>query len=195
MAVVQLSEPTDDVVQKNNYNSNVGGNLNKRVQSSVSSEQAYAVVAGILGASVTPEQIENQIVPDIAALATVTDVIGDQLAGIGPTAIIPADHECRLYITTMSGGDVSGGAGESFGRTVKGTANFKVIVDRKWAIFSLLVPDVLNTAEIDTLEAEIATVTGVTLARHITDGVVPERQSEPSPLYVNAHMRIEPIEV
>ena len=149
----------------------------------------------VLHADTTPAQLENQIIPDIAALPSVVSVPGDTVSGIGPSEIFQEGAVCNLYVTSQLGGVVSGGTGETFNRMSRAQTILPVTPSRKWAVVTVIVPDTLNEGEINQLQSEIGGVTGVNLSRHLTDGLIPDRQETDSMITVSAHMRIEVPEV
>ena len=55
----------------------------------------------------------------------------------------------------------------------------------------LTVPDQMNTAEINQLQLDLKDITGIRIARHITDGSIPERAISGGSVTASAHMRIE----
>jgi len=194
MAVIELAEPTAEQQQLNNYNSNVGGNLNLRTTfPSVPAGTAWAVIGCVFAPDpVTPAMITGTLVPGLTALSEVTSVHGDQLLGKIPATIEAAGHEPILHVSA----DVLAaiGGADSFDVAERSHETQSVPLGKWWAVVIVRVPSALDATKITALEAAVETITGVTTCEHLIDGVVSSRASSAS-LTVAAHMRIDPVEV
>lgn len=193
MAVLQTSYPSADVIQKEIYNTNLGGQLNLRAEFSVPAGISWAVVGTVLVDAATPADVTSTLIPAIEALAQVTSVNGDQVWGQIPSTIQMADHECKVHVTSRMTMQI--GTTDVFSQVIENYETIKPPVNKKWCIFVLRVPSALNDSAITALESAIEGITGVTTCEHLIDGTVSSRASAGANLVINVHMRIDPIEV
>lgn len=192
MAVIELVEPTAAQQQLNNYNSNVGGNLNLCAEfPSVPASTVWGVYGFVFAPDpVTPAMVTGTLIPGLEALAAVTSVNGDQLLGQSPATIEAADHEMVLHVSSKMLGTIGGV--DSFGVTREANERQVVPLGKWWAVLILRLDAELPSAGIAALETAAELIAGVTKCEHLVDGVISSRSSAAS-LEVKAHMRIDPI--
>jgi hypothetical protein len=192
MAVLQLVEPTDDILQLAKYNSNIGGQLNRYVNLSVPADVAWAVVGLVLVDAATPESVVNVLIPAIEALAEVTSVNGNQLYGQIPDTIEPAGYEAVLHVSSFMTANI--GSGDVFIERTQAHETVKPPVGKKWCVALLRLPSELDDTKIAALESALEGITGVTTAEHLIDGVTSDRQSGDAQFKLAAHIRIDSVE-
>lgn len=191
MGIVQLSEPTVAQLQKEVYNRNLGGSLNRSTSFSVPAGVNWAVVGCVLADAATPSGVLDTVVPGIEALAEVTSVHGDQLYGELPASLDVADHDFVLFVTSNCNYDIGVG-GDTFKKVSRVTETVNLPVGKKWCVVILRVPDPLDATKVSALESAIQGVTGVTLCEHLIDDSISDRAVSDADLRIVTHVRIEP---
>jgi len=190
MAVIALIEPSEAVLQKALYNSNIGGSLNKRASFSVPPGTHWVVVGCVLADVTEPEDVPT-LISGISSLADVTSINGDQVWGQIPASVAAEDHEVVLHVSSRM--SMAIGDGDSFNQRIDAHEVIKPPVGKKWCIFVLRVPNAMDAARIAALENAIEGVTGITMAEHLIDGTVSDRASSNAALTIQCHMRIDPV--
>lgn len=194
MAVIETSEPTSDVAQKNMYNNGEGGII-VRQSFSIPDNTAWAVVGTVLAGAATPADVEATLQPAIEALSEVTSVNGNKIWGQVPDPIEVADHSANLYVESYYTATILGATGKTFGVAAKNTRMVTVAAGAKWVVWCLRVPAALVRTSIDALEAAMEGITGISNAVHLIDSESNVEQQGNGTLRVTTHLRIEPTEV
>lgn len=194
MAVTELTEPTAEQQQLANYNQNIGGALNRRIQYSVPADVAWCVVGCVFADVVTPADVTTTLVPAIEALTEVTSVNGDQFFGQVPSSITASGHEAVLHVSSAMSSTIGSG-GDTFPQMIKNSETQKPPLDKKFGVFVLRVPAAMDATKITALETAMVGITGINAAEHLIDGVTSSRQSGDATLQIWSHLRINPEEV
>jgi hypothetical protein len=189
MTVIETSEPSAAIQQLTIYNSNIGGDLNKKATFSVPAGTSWAIVGVVLDNTVVPGDIAS-LITSIEALTEVTSVNGDQIFGQIPSSILVTDHEAIVYVTSRMN-IVIGTGGDTFPKTINNFESVKPPVNRKWCIFALRVPAPLDDTKIATLETAMEGITNIDIAEHLIDDTVSSRAAAAADLTINVHTRIE----
>jgi len=193
MSVIQLAEPSADVLQLNIYNANIGGGLNKRATYSVPPSIHWCVVGTVFNDAVTESDIPT-LLAAIEALVEVTSVNGDQFWGQMPSAVEASDHELVLHVTSGMSSTIGTG-GDTFAQVVQNHETIKPPANKKWGLWVVRVPAALDDTKIAALESAMTGITGIALTEHLIDGSTSSRQVGNATLVVAAHVRIDPVEV
>lgn len=193
MAVIQLAEPDAGASQKDVYNSNVGGSLNRMVSVDVPGGIHWAVVGIVLADVATPADVEATLVPAVVALAEVTSVNGDQLYGVVPATIQAASHEAVLNVTASMSGLVNDGNGGTYTEVTRKHNTVKPPVGKKWVVLCCRVPASLDNAGVLALKNAIDGIAGTTTVKVLLDGSTPARATGDVRVDIAAHLRIEAV--
>jgi len=195
MSVIQLVEPASDIQQKTNYNSNVGGLLNRREEFVVPAGTSWAVVGCVLVDSAVPGDVDTALIPSLEALAEVTSVNGNQLWGQIPATIEASDHEAVLHISSSMSATIGLDGSKTFTRTVNNHKSIKPPLGKKWVVLAIRTPAPLDAAKITSLQNAIEGIAGVTTAVNLIDDIVSDRATASASLVISAHVRIDPLPV
>ena len=187
---LELSEPAAALVQKQSYNQNVGGGLNKSTSFAVPVGTAWGIIGTVLNDVVEIGDLDT-IEAAIGALAQVTSVNARCWLQT-PASIEAADHECVVYVATRQS-EAVGPGGDYFERYTDQRKTLKPPNGKKCAIWALRLPAELDDTAITALELAMQGVTGIALAEHLVDGVVSARAPAAGTLSVNVFMRIDPV--
>lgn len=193
MAVIELAEPDVGQTQKDTYNSNIGGGLNRLVTVTVPGGIHWAVVGIVLADAATVPDIEATLIPAIEALAEVTSVNGDQVYGVVPATIEATNHEAVVNVTASMTGAINDGNGGTYIETTRKHNTIKPPLGKKWVVLCCRVPAALDNAGVAALRTAIDGITGTTTVKVLLDGSTPARATGDVQVNIAAHLRIEPV--
>jgi hypothetical protein len=195
MTLLQPTEPTAAQDQLNDYNSSV---MVKRASYSPSAGMHYAMIGLVLADAAVPGD-EATLVADIVALAGITSVGNPRFWGqipstlhVNPGGEDPDTHEAVLY-STANLGCVTGTTNNNFSLSDRRHGTVKPPLDKKWMVINVVLPGgFADQAAVDVLETALEGVTGVTTAKVLLFGQVPDAAVSVS-LSVETRVRIDPV--
>ena len=184
----RLQEPSSADLQKQVYNRNVGGGLNKRDEFSLPAGTAWAIVGTVVADPVTPDNV-----PALkAAIEALAEVNTAKALCWGQQPTVEAeDHDAVLAVSARLVQTIDVGGGKSFSKAGQ-YGRVQILPDaKKWIVWGLVVRDPLDVAGIATLEAAVRAVTGISATEVLCKGATDPEAVSSSRLEVGCHIRIE----
>ena len=185
----QLQEPSSAELQKQVYDRNVGGRLNKREAFSLPAATAWAIVGTVVAEAATPG--------DVPALKAAIEALGEVDTAKplcwGQQPVVEAeDHDAVLAVSARLVETIDVGGGESCSKASQ-FGRVQILPDgRKWVVWGLLVPAPLDLVGITVLEAAVRGIVGIGTTELLFQGVTDPEAIGESRLEVSCHIRIEP---
>jgi hypothetical protein len=191
-----ITPPSSSLLQRDIYNRNIGGGLEKSKTFVMGAGQCWAV-AGLVVDDDTYDVIYNPDDPDdeaflqgrLRALDQVIHAV-PLVRGIQPV-IEEAGRQGVLNISVSCMGDKAAG-NDAFPFSYR-WFKFQVLPeDARWVVFGLRLGQEVTSESVSVLE-NLLKVRGVSLAKHLLDGVIELRALKNVTITVACHVRIEPI--
>jgi len=189
MSITQITLPTAAQSQLDNYN---GSRMVARSSYSVPQGTNWAIIGLVLVDAATPED-EAALVAALTGLAGISAVGDPRLWGQLPATLETGDtHQCKLH-TTVTLGCTAGTANNNWSLQERKHATVAPPLGKKWLVVNCAVPSPLtNQMSVDTLESACEGIVGVTTAKVLAFGSVPNPATGVV-VTVESRMRIDPV--
>ena len=189
MSLVQITAPSASQQQLDAYN---GSQMVARSSYNTPPGKDWAVIVLVLVDAATPAA-EAPLVAALEGLAGIVTVANPRLWGQLPASLeIGETYECKLHVTVTTT-CTTGTAENNWSLQARQHATTKPPLGKKWVVVNCIIPAALtDQASVDALESACKSIAGVTTAKVVMFGSVPNPANNII-VIVESRMRIDEI--